>query len=521
MRKPTASQYFWLYLAVLGLACSGLARYTTAALGPGVGTDGAIQVSTATNLLAGRGFVDYAGDPYLRWPPLYPVTLATLSLMTGLDTFSIAWYLNLALFGVIVWLAGAVLYACFPDAPLWAYTGTLALAASKSILVVCATLGTDPMFMALALGWVLAASRYLSTRSSPALAGMALLACLASLQRLPGIALIAAGAILILYANRELLWSGMRIALPYAILTVLPLVLWAVLYSYLQHHSFFGVAFLQATDPRINFIDSLRKIAYWFIPRSLIRYSWAILLTALLAVLLPTIGRSKAWQPLGSRLLRPAVLSSLIFAALYYAFLIFTINSIDTVYDYYDRYYIVLMPPVLVLIFAGLQDMLLPRFASHLVLSRLVVVVLAAVWLVFPVFSSYKLVGNARQEGVPYYNKYNTRAMRELPVVEVLRQIGSQGDVPVYSNYPAAAWFFLRREALASPRGAITSDVSMDELEQRYQGWPGEQPGYLVWFLPNEYDHVLDLRHLDDLARLTPVYIGKDGRVFKVQARPK
>ena len=52
MGPQQASRVFWIYLIVLGLLCCGLALYATDTLGPGVGTDGAIQVSTADRLLA-------------------------------------------------------------------------------------------------------------------------------------------------------------------------------------------------------------------------------------------------------------------------------------------------------------------------------------------------------------------------------------------------------------------------------------------------------------------------------------
>ena len=332
------SRNFWIFLTALGLACSGLVWYITAVYGPGVGTDGAIQVSTADHLLSGQGFVDYAGNPYVRWPPLYPIVLAALSMITGLDTLSLGWFLNIALFGVNVWLGSALLYTCFPDEPLWAIAGSMVMATSVSLLSLSANIGTDPLFITMVLCWLLVASRYLASHSRTAFLSMALLACLASLQRLPGITLIAAGTVLILYANREQIMRSVGIAMLFAVLTSLPLALWVVVHNNLQNNTLFGIPLFLMTQPLVNFRDSLGKILHWFVPYSASRYLPGLLLVPPLALIFLFFSRREDWRRLGSWLLRPALLPSLVFVPFYYLFLIFTINSVDTKYIYYDRY---------------------------------------------------------------------------------------------------------------------------------------------------------------------------------------
>ena len=63
------------------------------------------NLSTADSLLAGKGFVDMLGAPFVLWPPLYPLVMAGLSLLTGWSTFQSAWYLNVVLYALNIWLA--------------------------------------------------------------------------------------------------------------------------------------------------------------------------------------------------------------------------------------------------------------------------------------------------------------------------------------------------------------------------------------------------------------------------------
>ena len=448
--KPN-SRVFWIYLTVLGLACSGVVWYITALHGPGVGTDGAIQVSTADHLLHGRGFVDYAGNPYLRWPPLYPLVLAGLSLISGIDSFSIGWFLNWALFGINIWLGGILLYTCFSNEPVWAIVGTLIMASSVSLVALSATLGTDPLFITLVLGWILAAGRYLTRPSRANLLGMAVLACMAALQRLPGVTLIAAGAVLILYSHQKRFLQGAGIALPFTVLTSLPLVLWVVVHNNLQNDTLFGIPLFLRTRPLVNFRDSLGKIWHWFVPYSISHYLPGLVVLPLLGLFLLVLYRRGDWKRVSQKVVQPYLFPSLVFFLFYYLFLIFTINSVDTKYPYYDRYYIVMLAPMLALIFVVMQDLLHTRFSRFQTPVSLILLTMFAIWLIYPLNNLNKYIRLGRTDGLPGYNLYNTRTLRQSKIINVLQEISAKDNSPIYSNYPAAVWYYTRRDAPEIP----------------------------------------------------------------------
>jgi hypothetical protein len=510
---------FWIYLTILGLMSILLAGYATATYGAGVGTDGAIQMSTAGNLLQGKGLVDFTGSPFVRWPPLYPILLAALSRLTGLDTFMVGWYLNVLLLGLIVWLGGALLYQCFSDEPLWAFLGSLVIASSVSLLSVIANIGTDPLFTALMLLFLLMANRYLATGGGWSWVGMALLACLASLQRLPGVTLIATGAILIFYTNRKNITRGILQGALFSVLTFLPLAAWLVLYNYLQNRTLAGGYLFVNTVPFFNLQNSLQKIVHWFVPYFVSAHVPPSLIVGLPVLALLLVSRRQDWMRWGNRLFHPPVLSSLILTGLYYTFIILTINSVDTKFPLYDRYYIVILAPLLVLIFATVQELVIFRVKQRPNLARLVILIVFALWLIYPVFSVYKYVRLTRVEGDVTYNLYNTRALHQSNIVRVLQEIGKEDGQTIYSNYQAAAWFYTRENVSESPRGSILEKINVENLLKTYQGWPWDKPGYLVWFLPNDYKHVLGPQNLARLAELELIYKDKDGEVYRVRPR--
>ena len=172
--------------------------------------------------------------------------------------------------------------------------------------------------------------------------------------------------------------------------------------------------------------------------------------------------------------------------------------------------------PLLILLFAFLQELVLNRFTTRRIWAEAAILFFFAAWLVYPTFHMYKYVIQSRADGEITYNRYNTRALRQLKILGVLATDSRYKTENIYTNYPAVAWFYTRGRVYELPRARITENPTLDILLNRYEGWPGERPGYLVWFTPNEYLHVYAPDDLSRLAELTLVYRGVDGEVYHV-----
>ena len=51
------------------------------------------------------------------------------------------------------------------------------------------------------------------------------------------------------------------------------------------------------------------------------------------------------------------------------------------------------------------------------------------------------------------------------------------------------------------------------------QAGPIGNPGYIIWFEPNEYKHYIPPEKLAEFADVQLVYVGKGGKIYSVQAR--
>jgi hypothetical protein len=60
--------------------------------------------------------------------------------------------------------------------------------------------------------------------------------------------------------------------------------------------------------------------------------------------------------------------------------------------------------------------------------------------------------------------------------------------------------------------------ISDDSLTT-YMGWPHDQPGYIIWFEPNEYKHYLPPDKIAEFADVQLIFDGEGGKIYYVQAR--
>jgi hypothetical protein len=91
LKNPSLESKFKIYLSILAVVGIIFILIATSKYGAGVSSDAVRNLSTAENLLAGKGFVDLTEAPFLLWPPLYPLVLVCLSLITKWTVFQSAW----------------------------------------------------------------------------------------------------------------------------------------------------------------------------------------------------------------------------------------------------------------------------------------------------------------------------------------------------------------------------------------------------------------------------------------------
>jgi hypothetical protein len=515
------SKPFFYYLIALSLAGGGLVLLATSLYGAGVSADAAKNLSTAESLQAGRGFFDHSGGPLIYWPPLYPLVLAGISGLTGWEVFLSGWYFNVLLVVVNVFLAGMLVYAALGDRPIYAYLGLLFVLVSESAVRIHANVSSDPLYITFSLAFLLAANRYLEVKSAGALWGMITCAALATLQRWLGASLVAMGGLVILVAH----WKDWRMALRHGAimgLSLVPVASWIYFHNIRGYGTFWGND-SPPLDPWVNFEYSLTKIMHWFLPYhprlDAILYNPLIVLGAIVLVL-GLIARRQAWADWWQAIRQPHVLPVVSFLPLSLIGMALTVVTGDHLDPYSDRYYIGFLASVIVILFISFDILVLPRLRLDMNKSRSILAGLFGIWLLaYPGYSMYKYISASMKDGeASNYNYYNNRVFNENPAIPVIQDLAAKHpEAYFYSNYADGIWFHTRRSAPLMPRSSI--DMDPVEIKTVYAGWPGDKPGYILWFLPNEFKHVVPPEMLAEIANVRLLFASEQGMIYSVQAR--
>ena len=510
------------FLILISLIGACLAALVTSKYGPGVSADGTKYLSVAQNLLDGKGFFDHTGRPLLWWPPLYPLAIAGVSAVSGLDVVYAAGWLNIILFAINIFLHGALVYFAFPGKALYQYLGGLFILASDMAIRIHANIASEPLFVTFSMIFLFASADYVQTRSRRAFWWMIAASALAPLQRYLGASLIAVGGCLILFVHRRDIWRGVRAGFIFGVLSLLPIALWIGLHNIGQYDSFWGVSG-SIVNPMENLNLSLAKILHWFLP-----YHPAlqplfdnplILVAVILAVLL-LINKWENWKTWARTMMQPIPFVAWLFFVWTILGLMYSVTTEDHVDLFSDRYYVGLLSPVLVMFFVTLDTLVAPHIKLNARTAQRAAIAVFFIWLVvYPGWSMVKYVSESIENGeASGYNVYNNRAFHENPIVKAMQEIALENpSATLYSNYTDGVWFFTRRESPVMPR-SFTMDL--DEIQKNYAGWPHDKPGYIIWILPNSiYRNAVPPKLLKEIADLELIVKIEEGEIYRVSEK--
>ena len=156
---------------------------------------------------------------------------------------------------------------------------------------------------------------------------------------------------------------------------------------------------------------------------------------------------------------------------IYYFLLAFTVVTADHLDLTSDRYYVVILPVVLALVFITLDKLVF----SHIELKESIVVTyglagLAMLWFVYPLYSLQVYIRQALVQGEPTnYNIANSAQFREMSVVKAAQPIlDKDPSALVYSNYINIVWFIYRHpvETLPFEDASLSEDQRLAALKK-------------------------------------------------------
>ena len=510
---------YWIFLAILALIAMIFGGLATAKYGAGVASDSTKYLSVAQSLMDGKGLFDHRGFPLLSWPPLYSIVLAGLSLLSRQDVFLVAWYLNVFLLGLNLLLSGVLFYRVFSEKLLYAYLANLFILLSLPSLRIHSVVSSDPLYLTMVLIFLLSVKSYIIERSTLAFAGMVVLSALAPLQRYVGPSIGVTAGIIILVENRNSPRIFWRDGFVLGLISILPIAWWLGIHNIMTYGTLWGIE-QPPVDVFMNAKLGLIKILHWFIPYLsflMPALTRPFILLGLLVLVIYFVNRRngegiRAWmQALGA----PSTYPILVHGIIYFLAVTLTIVTGDHRDLFSDRYYFILLVPVLIFLFITYDRLVRPHLHLTARQAEYALVLFFMLWAIYPLYSMREYLVEASVQGEPSsYNIFNNRVYHEMDLIhEVQKLRRDEPQAIVYSNYVDAVWFYTRKPVSLLPL------VETPNPEETYQGWPQSGPGYIVWLEPNEYKHYMSPEQIQAFADLKLVFQGKGGKIFYVQPR--
>ena len=194
--------------------------------GLGISTNSMHLLFSALNLSQGKGLFSFDGSFVSLWPPLYPMLLAFIQLVTRFDPFVSATILQ------IIWLLLELHFAfrflflkIFPENFLLALAANILSDIGVVVLTSFDGVGSDYLHFFFLILFVLLAGYYIETKSPRTLLGMTVVGMLAMLDRYLGIAVIGTGVAIVFFSMTEN-WRQRMIRSSLMALSALPAGIW-------------------------------------------------------------------------------------------------------------------------------------------------------------------------------------------------------------------------------------------------------------------------------------------------------
>lgn len=167
--------------------------------GIGISPDSVSYLSTARSLSSGHGFIEFDQMPFIDFPVLYPIFLASIHFVTRIDPLQFAPVMNGLLFGLLIYLSGAMMNRFSAVSKWYKWIMLSCMVLSPCLLEVYPMMWSETIFLLFTLLYIITLTHYFQTHELKALLIASSITALACVTRYAGITMIGTGCMLIIF----------------------------------------------------------------------------------------------------------------------------------------------------------------------------------------------------------------------------------------------------------------------------------------------------------------------------------
>ena len=482
--------------------------------GLGISTDSVPLLFGGLNLSLGRGLISFDGSRLLIWPPLYPVLLAVIHRLTGLDMFVSATVLQAAAFVCISLCLSLLFLKIFLGNFLFAFAANLLSDVGVVVIAGCNMVGSDYVYLVFVILFIWLTGVFLEKNSPRIFVAIVMVGMLAMLQRYLGIAVIGTGVLMVFFFSAGTLAQRLGRSL-LVLMAALPSGVWLFITSRLLERRA-PITFAE------NFNWFSKSVLQWFFPADALKahlglyiiFLWMIISGLVILLFL---------GPSPHIFFTSYALPVFVFGALY-CFALFGSASVTYYNKLGGRFLLPLYIPFVTLLTVALDNLLrlvkswrapsLRHVVSAGLVGTLLLVAVLLIHVSLPVILDSHANGASGGE-----NAFNTAVWHENKAIQYWLSHQPQGQYLLFSNYPDGVAFYTGHSCNRSPV-KYSGPYGKEEFpvsQYASELFPVGQPVYIIWIEPNDYSYFYEVEELSSIAQVEPLFGGGDGGVYRLK----
>ncbi len=498
-----------LFLLFLSFISSGLVLIATSRYGPGISPDSAVYISAANNLMSGDEYLTWSMSPLVSHPPLFPTILAVLGSM-GIDVLTAARFFNAIVLGMIVFASG-ILFRRAVRSEILSVLGAVTVSIAFPLLRVSVMVWTEPLFILLAILFILCLDEFLRKKKLPVLAILSVITTFSLMQRYIGITLVATGFISIVFLTpKEPFLRKLKYGVGFCVMPITVFLIWTAR-NYILAQTFWGHRFPSQYTFTQNIWYSFNVLTSWVMPSCAPSWLKGGMSVSVLCVMFIAVFfyYSRFNRTHNDSMLR--VLPSAIFVSVYCFFLlnVSTMIAFDKINDRLLSAIYVFVILMMLVIFDRLPDLL--KYGRSRQMANYLVIAFFIPWLIYSLGRVISMTTYLMYTGA---GGYNTVSWRESPLIEWLQTHELDGEI--YSNVPDALYVLSGKRAEMSPhKNQYASPYSEGDDLERFKDLleADNKTKYFVWF-KGKRTYLRSIREIREVIPLRKIAVLPDGMVF-------
>jgi len=484
--------------------------------GLGTSRDSVEYLFTSQNLVLGNGFVSFSGQPYIFWPPLYPLLLSFLQILGVHDLLKAAFVLQIATFLWLAVLLAWLFLRVFGNNFAFAFLGNALVVTNIALTTLFQGVGSDYLFLALILSFIYLCDLYIINSQPKTLWLLTLVAALAMLQRYIGVVTLLCGAwIIYRYPLLTVVEKIKRLAV--FSLSIFPLGMWIL--------SLPKDAVVRDSPSSVleNVHQFTVSLLSWFLPSSHLEGHPVRLQFGVLGVwFIVFAGVFFLWKFKDKNSTNKTIEFSVFLFGFVYTVVLILLASLSSFNTLDSRFVSPVLVPLVIFVLVAIDSLM--KKLEMLQKRNIVFTVKVSFFLVL--FVMLGLTTHQSVLAMQTHHKsgwgYTSAIWNTHPVIAYWKRNHPAKPYLIFSNYPAGVALHIGSEVLPSPRKAehpntgeeiIPLDTYISELII-----PGRET-YLIWIEPNEYTHVYTVNDLMKIVDVETIYETNEGGIYRLLSR--